>query len=251
MKLYHYALFFVLVCIGFFMTAHIELSMKMQEESNRKTEYECLVAAVDAVADVVFAGGEYSITKTDLAMAEEVFFQTLEMLWYGTVNQMSRETLEKRVPCLVVFDEAGYFQYCFEKGKGYGWSEMVPYEQGKVPAAFFTETEAILSEYHNISYTPYYKYRIEQAQKGIWEQEISPPCVFAIYAPIHSGVSEAGHGFVYAASAYRQIAFYVTEDNCCHLSHCEEYKKEKVIACYSTQKESAEAGAVPCERCLG
>lgn len=250
MKLYHYALFFALVCVGFFMTAHIALRTKMLEESNRKTEYDCLVAAVDAVADTVFSRGVHSVRQADLARAEEVFFQTLEVLWYGTVDRTSRENLKKRVPCMVVFDEKGYYRYCFEQGKGYGWSELVPYEQGKVPTDFFKETEKLLEEYHDTEYVSLRKYRVEQAEEGVWERTISPPCVFAIYAPVHSGLSDSGHGFVYAASEYRQTAYYVTEDNCCHFSSCPEYKVEKVIACYSTQKESAEAGAMPCERCM-
>ncbi|MBQ8315930.1 MAG: hypothetical protein IJX95_09370 [Lachnospiraceae bacterium] len=250
MKLYHYALFFALVCVGFFMTADISLRLKMQEESKRKTEYDCLVAAVDAAVDVVFARGERNVTKADLVQAADVFFQTLEVLWYGTTDRTSQENLKMRVPCLVVFSGDGYYRYCFEKGKGYGWSEMVPYEQGKVPSRFFEETEELLTGYHDTSYTSSRKYRIGQAGKGVWEQEISPPCVFAIYAPVHSGISDGGNGFVYAASDYQQTAYYVTEDNRCHLPFCEEYKEGKVIACYSTQKESAEAGATPCEECM-
>lgn len=250
MKLYHYALFFVLVCVGFFMTAYISLRVKMQEESNRKTEYDCLVAAVDAAVDVVFAGSERNVTKADLVQAEEVFFQTLEVLIYGTVDRTSRESLKMSVPCLVVFAEGGYYRYCFEKGKGYGWSEMISYEWGKVPARFFEETEKLLEAYHDIRYTSSRKYRIEQAEKGVWEQELSPFCVFAIYAPAHSGLSKAGNGFVYAASDYRQIVYYVTEDNRCHLPSCMKYKEGNVIACYSNQKESAEAGVMPCEHCM-
>ena len=250
MKLYHYALFFVLICIGFFMTAHIALVLKMQEEGNRKTEYDCLVAAVDAVVDVVFAGDEQSVTNVDLIQAEEIFFQTLEVLWFGTVDGTAREHLKMRVPCIVVFAKEGYYRYCIESEKGYGWSEMIPYEHGNVPASFFEETEKILAEYHDMRYTSSRKYRMEQAEKGVWEQEISPLCVFAIYAPVHSELLTEGNGFVYAASDYRQTAYYVTEDNRCHLPSCTEYKSGNVIACYSTQKESAEAGAIPCERCM-
>ena len=250
MKLYHYALFFVLVCVGFFVTAYIALILKMQTESNKETEYDCLVAAVDAAADVIFDGDNRSITAVDLAQTEEVFFQTLGVLRFGTVNRSLQENLKMRVPCIVVFSEEGYFRYCFEEEIGYVWSEMMPYEQGKIPARFFEETEKLLTEYHDINYASTRKYRIEQAEKGIWEQELSPFCVFAIYAPEHSGLPDDRRGFVYAASAYRQTAYYVTENNRCHFLFCTECKSEKVIACYSTQKESAEAGAIPCERCM-
>ncbi len=250
MKLYHYALFFALVCVSFFMMAHVALVLKMQEESNRKTEYDCLVAAVDAVVDVVFEGEDYNVTEADLVRAEEVFFQTLEVLWYGTTDRTTWEELRMRIPCIVVFAGDGYYRYRFEKETEYRWAEMVPYEQGNIPACFFEETEELLVEYHDIRYASSRKYRIEQAEKGIWEQEISPPCVLAIYAPVHSELSRYGGGFVYAASGCRQTAYYVTEDKCCHLSSCEEYKNRPVIACYSTQKESAEAGAMPCEKCL-
>lgn len=250
MKFYHYALFFALICVGFFLTAQIVLKCKMQEESNRKTEYDCLVAAVDAVVEVVFSANENDVTKVDLLQAEEVFFQTLEVLWYGTVDRSAWESLKMRVPCLVIFDREGYYRYCFEEGKGYGWSEQVPYEKGKVPARFFEETEALLEEYHDIRYMSSCKYRIEQAEEGVWEREISPPCVFAIYAPMHSGLVNDGSGFVYAASNYQQVAYYVTEDNYCHFSSCPECKEDNVVACYFSQKASAEAGAMPCMQCM-
>lgn len=250
MKLYHYALFFFVICIGFFMTAYIATGMKMREESSRKTEYDCLVSAVNAAVDVVFSGSEQSVTKTDLLQAEKVFFRTLEVLWYGTTAGTSGEELRKRVPCIVVFSEEGYYRYSFEQGTGYGWSALVPYEQGEIPARFFEETEELLATYHDTEYTAFRKYKVEQAEEGIWEREISPPCVFAIYAPVHSGLSDTGNGLVYAASSYRQVAYYVTEDNRCHLPFCEKYITGKVIACYSSQKESAKAGAAPCEACM-
>jgi len=250
MKLYHYALFFALVCFGFFMTAYITLVLKMQDESNKKTEYDCLVAAVEAAADVVFEGNGGCLTEFDLAQAEEAFFRTLEVLLYGTADRTVQDSLKRRVPCIVVFSEDGYYRYCFEKENGYGWSEMVPYEQGKVPRCFFEETEKLLAEYHEIRYKSSRRYRIEQAERGVWEQEISPPCVFAVYAPVHFELSTDGRGFVYAASGHRQSVYYVTEDNRCHLPFCDGYKAGKVIACYASQKEGAEAGAMPCEECL-
>ena len=250
MKLYHYALFFALVCVCFFITAHIALRVKMQEESVRKTEYDCLVAAVDAAVGVVFDEGERSVTKFDLKQAEDVFFQTLEVLWFGTTDRTSKELVKARVPCIVVFSEEGYYLYCFEKENGYGWSEVVPYEQGEIPICFFDDTEKILTEYHDIHYKSLRKYRMEQVEKGIWEQELSPPCVFAVYAPVNFDLSKEGRGFVYAASDYCRMSYYVTIDNRCHLPFCTEYINGEVIACYSTQKESAEAGAMPCEKCM-
>ena len=250
MKLYHYALFFFLICIGFFLTAHITTIVKLREEANEKTEYDCLVSAVNAATDAVFSGNNAEVTKAALVQAEEVFFRTLEVLWYGTADGTAEETLRKRIPCIVVFSEDGYYRYAFEQENGYGWSELVPYDNGEVPACFFEETEELLSVYHDISYTSPKRYRVEQAEKGIWEQEISPPCVFAIYAPVHTKLLKGGSGFVYAASGYERNAYYVTADNYCHLASCEEYKRENAIACYSTQKESAEAGAMPCEKCL-
>lgn len=250
MKLYHYALFFVLICIGFFTTAHIVLVLKMQEESVRKTEYDCLVSAMNAAVEEVFSGSDTSVTTAELMRVEEVFFQTLEVLWYGTTDCTTWEELRMRIPCIVVFAEDGYYRYCFEKEKGYVWSEMTPYEQGRIPTRFFEETEKLLADYHNAGYTSSGKYRVEQAEEGIWEREIAPLCVFAIYAPIRSGLSNDRNEFVYAASSYRQVVYYVTEDNRCHLSFCEEYTAGRVIGCYATQKESAEAGAIPCERCM-
>ena len=250
MKFYHYALFFVVICIGFFMTAHITTVLKLQEECVRKTEYDCLVSAVNAAVDVVYSGSDARVTEADLVRAEEVFFQTLEVLWYGTTDRTTWGELRTRIPCIVVFAEDGYYRYCFEKEKGYMWSEMVPYEQGRIPTRFFEETEKLLADYHNAGYTPSGKYRVEQAEEGIWEREIAPLCVFAIYAPIRSKLSNDRNGFMYAASIYQQIAYYVTADNRCHLPFCKEYTAGKLIGCYATQKESAEAGAIPCERCM-
>jgi len=127
---------------------------------------------------------------------------------------------------------------------------IVPYENEKIPAGFFEETEKLLTEYHDTEYTAFRNYRVEQAGEGIWEREISPLCVFAIYAPVHSGWLSDGNGFLYAASKYQQLSYFVTKDNRCHLPFCEAYKEGNVIACYSSQKESAEDGAIPCEICM-
>lgn len=250
MKMYHYALFFAVICIGFFLSAHIATIMKVKEKCNEKTEYDCLVSAVNATVNTVFAGNDESITRIDLERAEEVFFQTLEVLWFGTTDGTRREELRMRIPCIAVFAEDGYYCYCFKKELGYGWSEFVPYENGKIPAGFFEETEKLLTEYHDTEYTAFRNYRVEQAGEGIWEREISPLCVFAIYAPVHSGWLSDGNGFLYAASKYQQLSYFVTEDNRCHLPFCEAYKEGNVIACYSSQKESAEDGAIPCEICM-
>lgn len=250
MKVYHYALFFALICFGFFVTAFITLRLRMREESNRKTEYECLVAAVDSAVDRVFSGSN-DVSALDLQQAEEAFFRTLEIMWSGTAGHIGWEDFRRRVPCIVVFLDDGYYRYCRESDAGYGWSEFIPYEQGEIPLRFFEETEQLLKEYHDTEYSSASEYRVVQAEGGIWEREISPPCVFAIYAPVHSGMFQGGNGFLYAASKYQQLAYYVTEDMICHLSFCEAYRDGTVIGCYASQKESAMAGAVPCEKCLG
>lgn len=250
MKLYHYALFFVLICSGFFLSAYIVTVLKMQEESVRKTEYDCLVAAVNATAATVFQGDGGNVTETDLARAEDVFFQTLEVLWFGSADCSRLEELRKKIPCMVVFAKDGYYRYCFAKESGYGWSEKVSYEEGEIPEMFFEETEVLLAGYHDTEHAVNRNYRVEQAEEGVWERELSPMCVFVVYAPWHSGLSNTENVFLYAASRYQPVAYYVTEDNRCHLPFCEEYINGQVIACYATQKESAEDGAMPCEKCM-
>ena len=250
MKLHHFALFFAVIAIGFFVTAQIGIVTKLQEESRKKTEYDCLVAAVDATVEVVFDGRDNHVTESGLMLAEEVFFQTLAVLHDGSAEKKTWELWRDKIPCLVVFAEDGYYQYRFTSGVGYSWSELIPYVDGEIPASFFSETEKRLSEYceRNDSFTK--KYRMENAREGIWERGIVSPCVFAVYAPEITRFTENRTGFLYAASGRRETVYYVTEDNYCHLSFCEACKKGTIVARYTTQKESAEDGAMPCELCM-
>lgn len=250
MKLHQVALAFVIVAVGFFVTAQIGFVTKMQEENRRKTEYDCLVSAVNAAAEVAFFGGTANLTGEQLLQTEEVFFQTLGVLWEGTTDLATGNGWRQQVPCLVVFEEKGYYLYRFMPGAGYGWSELVSYENGQIPECFFTDTEALLGQYHSLQYTSSKKYRMEQAGKGIWEQSITPPCAFAIYAPKSFGLVGEWDGFLYAASGSGETAYYVTEDNYCHLPFCEYCKTRPVVGRYTTQKESAEDGAIPCVYCM-
>lgn len=250
MKLHQAALAFVIVGAGFIVTAQISLVTKMQEENKRKTEYDCLVSAVNAAVEVAFSGGTDGLTGEQLLQTEEVFFQTLGVLWEGTTDLATGNVWRQQVPCLVLFEENGYYMYHFMPGTGYGWSELVSYENGQIPERFFSDTEALLGQYHSLQYVSSKKYRMERAGKGIWEQSITPPCVFAIYAPKTIGRVGECDGFLYAASGSRETAYYVTEDNYCHLPFCEYCKTGPVVARYTTQKESAEDGAIPCAYCM-
>ena len=250
MKLHHFTLCFAVVAIGFFLTAQIRLVTKLQKERTEKMEYDCLVAAVNAAVETAFGDGESSVTKAGLAQTEEVFFHTLGVLQEGKTDSATWQAWREHVPCLVVFGEKGYYRYCFVPGKGYVWSELIPYQEGQIPEAFFSETEELLLQYHNLQYCSSKQYRMEQAGKGIWEQSIKPPCVFAVYAPRSLCLMGQNDDFLYAASGRRTEVYLVTEDNICHLPFCEKCKEEKVVARYVSQKESAEDGAVPCESCL-
>lgn len=250
MKIYHFALFFVLIAVSFFMTAQIMLVTKMQRENLKRTEYDCLVAAVNATVEEAFSGENSIVTEEGLLQAEEAFFQTLSVLKEGTTDRATWMTMREYVPCLVIFEDRGYYQYLFAPGTGGGWTELIPYEQGTVPEYFFKETEALLAKYHSLQHQSEKLYGMEQARKGIWEQSIVPPCVFAVYAPQSIALPEDSVEFLYAAAGRRYEAFYVTEDNYCHLSFCEKCKEEKIVARYATQKQSAEVGAMPCEYCL-
>lgn len=250
MKLHHFSMLFAVIAIGFFVTAQTALVTKMQREGRKKTEYDCLVSAVDATVETVFHGMDNTVSPVTLRQAEEVFFQTLSVLRAGTADRAAWEAVRERVPCLVVFEERGYYKYSLCGEEGYGWSELVLYDWGELPKMFFEETEELLEQYHNLQYRSDKSYRMEQAGQGIWEQCITPPCVFAIYAPESIGLPEDITGFLYAASGREYEAYYVTEDNYCHLPFCEAYTEENVIARYATQRESAEDGALPCEHCL-
>ena len=250
MKFHHFALFFLLIAISFFLTAQIMLITKMHRASVKKTEYDCLVAAVNATVEAVFSKADNTVTKADLELAEEVFFQTLAVLKEGTTDSAAMSGLRAYVLCFAVFEERGYYQYTFDAGNGYHWSELMPYEDGKIPESFFSETEMCLKGYHNLRFRTGKKYRVEQSGKGIWEQSIAPPCVFAIYAPQVSALPEDEASFLYAASGRRTEAYYVTEDNYCHLPFCKRCQAERIVARYATQRESAEDGAMPCEYCL-
>lgn len=250
MKFHHFALLFVVIAIGFFVTSQTLLVTKMQRESMEQTEYDCLVAAINATVEDVFSGVDNTVTEAGMAMAEETFFRTLTVLREGATDQTSWKAMREFVPCLVIFEERGYYQYYFEPGTGYGWTSLIPYKEGTVPKDFFEETEILLKQYHSVQHDSQKKYGMKQAETGIWEQSIKPPCVFAIYAPQSISLQEDSVKFLYAAAGRKYETYYVTEDNYCHLPFCEKCIEGRIIARYATQKESAEDGAIPCGKCL-
>ncbi len=251
MKIYHFGLIFIVIAAGFLVTDQIRSVAAMKEEEIRRTEYDCLVAAVNAAISVVFTGEDSIATASGLQQAEEAFLQTLSVLHDGMADAAGRAAQRQYVPCLVVFDERGYYRYRYVPGKGYLWSEITLYQGEEIPDGFFSETEELLSQYHSLHDTSKKKYRMEKAEKGIWEQGLSRACVFAVYAPRLPETSEKEQGiFLYAAARRTKEAYFVTEDHYCHLPSCEHCEGSVVIARYATQRESAEDGAVPCDSCL-
>lgn len=115
----------------------------------------------------------------------------------------------------------------------------------------FSETEELLSRYHALHTASAKRYRVEKAGTGVWEQSLSRACVFAVYAPkLPEAAGKKQDVFLYAAAQRVREAYFVTEDNYCHLPSCSRCEKEKVVARYATQKESAQDGAIPCASCL-
>lgn len=251
MKFYHFGLIFAVIAAGFFVTAQTRLVSSMQQEEIRRNEYDSLVAAVNAAVEVAFIEAENVVTEGKLQQVSEVFFQTLSVLHGGGTDAAQCAEWQECIPILAVFEERGYYRYCFTEEAGYGWSELILYDGEGIPEHFFTETEDILSRYHALHNTARKTYRMEAAQTSVWEKSLTRACVFAVYAPPLTEDWEKEQGtFLYAAAERTIEAYLVTEDNYCHLPSCEECNKKKVVARYSTQKESAMKGARPCEKCL-
>lgn len=250
MKLYHAALWFVIIAGGFFFSARCILVTSMGEAGKRKTEYDCLVAAVNAATEVAFSGTDATVTQEELDRTAEVFFQTLGVLQEGTTDRATWEVWRAKIPCLIVFDANGYYRYCFVPQRGYEWSEQIPYENGRIPERFFSDTEMLLQQYHTIQGKKAGRYRVLPAEEGIWERSITPPCVLAVSVPKSYTAVENKSEFLYAASGRVREVYYVTEDNYCHLPYCEYCTPDTVVAYYTSQKESAEDGAMPCECCM-
>lgn len=251
MKLYHFALFFIIIAGGLFITARIQLMTKMQSESIKKSEYGCLVEAVNAVTEVVFDEGTRQVSQRKLEEAKEVFFQTMGVIHDGTADVTAWEIWKERIPCLVIFDEEGYYVYRYVPGDGYGWTVKTLDEDGDIPDCFFRETEEVLAEYLRQHGGCTKNYRMEPSGNSVWEQSLEPPCVFALYAPPVVNRLSAGHPtLLYAATGIGDTGYYVTEDNYCHYAFCECVGQKTVVAYYVTQKESAQDGAMPCESCM-
>ena len=250
MKLYHFGLLFFAVFLSFFVTYQAMSVRKMQRLEQEKTEYDVLVASVNAMAEVLFTNGRDTVSPNLLDYGAEVFFQTMGVLQEGNTDRATREKISALVPCLVVFSKDGYYRYGRMPGVGYGWSDMVSYTDGKIPEQFYKDTEEQLEQYHYETTKASNNLRVEQATEGVWEQCLTPMCVFAVYAPEVSAFSEETCRFLYAATGYAEQEYWVTEDNYCHIPSCEKCKEGMVVAWYGTQKESAEEGAVPCEECL-
>lgn len=250
MKLFHFGLFFAVIALGFYVTFQAEFVTKLSYVEREKTEYDVLVASVDAAVDAIFAGGRKNVTKERLSYGEEVFFQTMAVLRDGVADRATWEAKRAQVPCLAVFEEGGYYLYCRTPEKGYAWSELQRYGNGQISESFFSETEELLERYHSENRAISANYRMEKPEKGIWEQSLTPPCVFAVYAQENPYRAEEGGRFLYAASGQRKQNYLVTEDNYCHAVYCERCKSGNIVAWYATQKESAEDGVIPCEECL-
>lgn len=249
--MYHFGLIFAVVAIGFIVTMQTRFVIRQSNTEREKTEYDVLVAAADAMVDVVFAGGKTIVTEERLSYGEEVFFQTMAVLQEGATDREAREAKRAQVPCLAVFEERGYYVYCRMPEKGYGWSGLHLYEDGRIPKHFFSESEELLKMYHSENSKIVGSYRMESAGKGVWEQSLTPPCVFVVYAQESMYRAEEAEGrFLYAASGQTVTSYLVTEDNYCHVPYCERCKTGNVVAWYATQKESAEDGAMPCEECM-
>lgn len=252
MKWYQFGLIFVVIAFSFFMMSQMQLVMRMKEETERRTEYDCLTAAVNAAAEAVFTGAENRVTTAGLLQAEEVFFQTLSILHDGLTDEAGKEVIRKRVPCLVIFDESGYYQYGNTEKGDYAWSVCVPYQEGEILEEFYTEVEEKLWKYQSRYNAKRTTYRMKAAVKGVWEEGLSKGCVFAIYVPdaAESDLAKTKITFLYAASSRKKEAYLVTEDNYCHLPSCECIRNQTVTAWYATQKKSAEDGAIPCPMCM-
>lgn len=251
MKFYHFGLAFAIIAAGFFVMAQTRWITTLQREELQRNEYDCLVAAVNGAVEAVFTGTENTVTKDDLKRASEVFFQTLSVLHGGMPNEAEYTAWRDCVPLLAVFEERGYYCYCFVEGVGYEWSELIPYEGEGISDQFFAETEELLVRYHALHYTAKKTYRMVAAEEGVWERSLSRASVFAVYAPPLTEQWEEGQDtFLYAAAKRTKEAYLVTEDNYCHVPSCAEVKKKKTVARYTTQKESAYDGAMPCEQCL-
>lgn len=248
MKFYHVGLVFAVIAGGCFLITQLRLLGVTEQEKLRRNEYDCLVAAVEAAVEVAFTGEENEVSEENLELADEVFFQTLSVLHGGTPDYV--ESGRDCVPCLVLLESRGYYIYSMTEKTGYGWSELKPYQEEGLESVL-AEAEEIVSRYHAVHYTNGRMYHMKAAQKGIWEQGLSKACVFAVYAPPIAEISGTEQGVLfYAAAGRTRTVYYVTEDNVCHVSSCDQLQKKKVVALYTTQKESAQDGAYPCAECL-
>lgn len=251
MKFYHFGIAFCVFSMGIFFLSQMSLITTVTREEIKRTEYECLVSAVNAAIDVVFDGERSIVTEGSLKQAEDVFFQTLSVLHDGVSESLESFKWREYVPCLVVFDENGYYRFGKTSESDYGWSERKAYENGEIPNSFFEETKKILSEYHNGHNFSFGSYHMEAAEEGIWERSLTKACVFAVFAPpIPERLTKTEGIYLCAATGREKQAYYVTEDNYCHMPFCPRCKEVQVIAWYKSQKESAMDGAMPCEICL-
>lgn len=83
MKLYHFGLIFIVIAAGFLVTAQIRSVTAMKEEELRRTEYDCLVAAVNAAAGAVFSGEDSRVKASGLQQAEEIFSRPFQCCMTG------------------------------------------------------------------------------------------------------------------------------------------------------------------------
>lgn len=251
MKWYHFGLVFAVIAMGFFVMMQVRLVNSMQREELQRQEYDALVAAVNGAAEVAFGWTEETVNEEALQAVEEVFFQTLAVLHGGTPDAAECAVWREYVPVLAVFAEQGCYLFCFKKGKGHGWSELIPYEDEEIPNRFFSETETILTLYHTLHGARRGNYRMEAAEEGVWEKRLSKACVFAVYAPPLPGYGKTEReGYLYAAAERTTEVYYVTEDTYYHVPSCGECKMKNIVARYNSQKECALDGAWPCEKCL-
>ncbi len=245
MKWYHFGMLFAVLFAGSVIILQTIVVQEQRMQEITRTEYDCLTAAVEAATYVAFeeAGGQLSLPV--LEQTEEIFFQTLSVLRMGITDAAGRKEIERYVPCIFVFGE----QSCYGYIDG-TWEKLGESDDGILPEQFYRTAEDCVNGYLRETGSSIRKIRMEAASQGIWEKGLKKKGIFAVYVPVIYTGTKQERVLLYGAAHVADEVYLVTEDGCCHLPGCEQYKPEEITERYTTQRESAENGAIPCEWCL-
>lgn len=261
MRIYHFGLVFIIVTVLLFGSATAVIYTRQQAVDKEAQYKKVLDNAATACAQVVSsagAGGVYSVRDE----AIEAFFRIMSLGILGCADAPAAQSLELRVPFVMICGEEGYFvRYCDiiqEDGcERFGtlWSDYMPYDEGWPDSAVAKYCDRYNKVVGRLGMETEYSIPLEE---GLFQRSGADCGVYALF--VGEGYSELlGGRLICGGFARMGIAevekYYI---NICGEGYASEryYHKENCelrgaqSMCFTSCEECAAHGAYACPCCF-